>query len=449
MTIKNWLTGLICLGVAVRLLFWFVAQPTVLPDTGTYTDLAHQLLSGDFSNYEGRRTLGYPLLLIVAQSSPYTVWLIQTVAGLAISLCLFYIVHELTGSAALACLIGTTYNLNLTQLSYEAILLPETETTFFVVTTIVALTLFHRRSKNNRPVRSVLLLTGVLAGCAAMTRPQFVFLPIMVGIFASYHSFVARSQWKSAFVRASAVAAPGLLMILAWCSFNYSQIGHFTLSTHTGIGLMEHTIAFAELAPERYRTMRTILVKQRDVHLVETGRHTATWEAVPELKEVMGVSLPDLDRELLRLAAELIVTNPLKYAALVADAWVSFWLVSGPKGLDLIKPPILARVLDRLWRLEQPVLRAINACFLIFVVLAFLSRRFRQMTGWNFILTATSTIVLISSIFQAFLVGVDNTRYGVTVQPLIVLVVITAGYHLFTTRLSLQQSRSVAMQNNL
>ena len=66
---------------------------------------------------------------------------------------------------------------------------------------------------------------------------------------------------------------------------------------------MEHAIAFAELAPDRYRVMRDVLVKHRDLHLAETGRHTATWEAVPELKKVTGLSsLVDLDRELLKLS---------------------------------------------------------------------------------------------------------------------------------------------------
>ncbi len=77
MKIKEWLILLLILGSALRLGFWFIGEPTAFPDTGTYIEVAKQLVSGDFSNYQGRRTPGYPLLLILAQLSPHAVWIIH------------------------------------------------------------------------------------------------------------------------------------------------------------------------------------------------------------------------------------------------------------------------------------------------------------------------------------------------------------------------------------
>ena len=445
MKIKEWLILLLILGSALRLGFWFIGEPTAFPDTGTYIEVAKQLVSGDLSNYQGRRTPGYPLLLILAQLSPHAVWIIQMLAGLAISMCLFYMAYELTGKHGFAFLMGMTYNVNLGQLFFEANLIPETETTLFVTSTAALLALIHRRFRD-RSSGWILILAGTLAGGAVMARPQFVFLPLLLGIFIGYGSLIyARSNWRVALARAVIAAGPGIFMILAWSSFNYFHVGHFTLSTQTGVGLMEHTIAFAELAPERYRTVRDVLVKHRDLHLAETGRYTATWEALPELKKVTGLALPALDKELLKVSTSLIAAHPFRYAALVGDAWVSFWLVSNPKGIEDVKPQVLNELLNWSWRFEHPLLRSINAVFLVFLVVAMLSRRFRQQTNWGFIFTAVSAVAVFSSILQALAVGVDNTRYGVTIQPLVVLIVMTAVYRMWTVRLSLRQDRSLSM----
>jgi hypothetical protein len=234
-------------------------------------------------------------------------------------------------------------------------------------------------------------------------------------------------------------------MILAWSYFNYVQVGRFSLSTLTGIGLMEHTIAFIELAPERYRTMREVLLAQRELHIAQTGRHTATWDAVPELERVTGLSLPALDSELLKMSTNLIAEHPLRYAILVGDSWISFWLVSAPKSLQAIKSAKLMNLLGWLWRLEQPLLRSVNAIFLVFAIAAAVSKRFRELTEWGFILTAISAVALISATLQAFAIGVDNTRYGVTVQALIVLVVITVFYRAFGLCSIWQRDRTLSM----
>jgi len=440
---KGWFTVLLVLGVAIRLGFWFIAEPKPFPDTGTYVELAQQLSSGDFTTYEGRRTLGYPLLLILARYSPNGVWAIQMLGGLAISAYLFYIAYKITDMPGFAFFAGMTYNLNLGQLFFEANLIPETETTFFVASTAALLASIHRRFRDNGPVAWILLVAGFFAGCAVMTRPQFVFLPVLLGIAAGYGSLaVSRSSWRVASARAGLAMGPGIFMILAWSWCNYSHVGHFTMSTQTGIGLTEHTIAFAELAPERYGTLRDVLVKQRDIHLAQTGRHTATWDAIPELKKVTGLRLPDLDRELLKMSAALILEHPLRYAVLVVDAWLSFWLVSDPKGLREVKPIELTEPLVWIWSAEHVALRIINAIFLIFVGMAIFSAGFRRWSQWGFVLTTISAIALVSSILQSLVVGVDNTRYGVTVQALVVLIVITAGYQMLRMRISLRRRLS-------
>src|SRR6266545_5702251 len=169
MSTKAWIGVLLMAGMGLRLGLWIIDEPRAFPDTGTYIAVAKQFLSGDFSGYEGRRTLGYPLLLILARFAPDVVWMIQMLAGLAISVCLFYMAYELTGKHGFAFLMGMTYNLNLGQLFFEANLIPETETTLFVTSTAALLALIHRRCRD-RSSGWILILAGTLAGGAVMAR---------------------------------------------------------------------------------------------------------------------------------------------------------------------------------------------------------------------------------------------------------------------------------------
>jgi hypothetical protein len=271
-----------------------------------------------------------------------------------------------------------------------------------------------------------------------MLRPQFVFLPILLALISFFKNiFSEQSTRKRSLVQACLVAGPGVAVILLWSCFNYFQLGRFTLTTQTGIGLTEHTIAFAELAPDQFGTMRDILIESRDIHIAQTGRHTATWDAIPELRRVTGWSLPKIDGELGKMAVRLIVAHPMKYLALVGDAWISFWLVANPQELEKPKLPATAELIHRVWVIEHLWLRILNGLFLVLTCLVLVSNRWRQRIGWNAGGATLALIVLTSSVVQALLVGVDNTRYSVTVQPLIILVATTAIFNTYRARFAM------------
>jgi hypothetical protein len=263
-----------------------------------------------------------------------------------------------------------------------------------------------------------------------MLRPQFIFLPVVLGAYVIWllrRKVKAERYW--ALASALLVVAPGLVFVLGWSYFNHVYLGRFTLSTQTGVGLTEHTIAFVEFAPQKYSEVKTVLIRYRDAHLARTGRHTATWDAVPELRQRMGVSQAGVDRELFNMSLALIAAHPFRYAALVWDAWVSFWLVSNPPGLRNLSFVSIGGVLSTVWHAEQLVLRAINLSFLIFVSAVTLFQRYRATIDASSILAVA--IIVPSSLLQAILLGVDNTRYGVTVQALIVVVTLIAVHRLY------------------
>src|SRR6266480_3595441 len=181
-TTGRWLAVLLFVGIALRAGLWFGYEPIAFPDTPSYMRVARNLLAADFSTYEGRRTPGYPVVLALAGGAPRGVWALQMLAGLGVSVLLFSLVLSATARPGLAAAVGMTYNLNLAQLFFEANLLSETISAFAIVAFIAALVSARRRLRDPRPCGWLIVGLGVLAGAAVLTRPQFIFLPLVLGI---------------------------------------------------------------------------------------------------------------------------------------------------------------------------------------------------------------------------------------------------------------------------
>lgn len=422
------LLSLLLAGTLIRTGLWFVYEPISHPDSATYFTAAAHIANGDFTGYEGRRTPGYPALIALAGLSPSKVWVLQMLCGLAISTLLFYIGLSATGQPQFAALIGMTYNLNLAQLFFEANLLSETTSTLTIVGVVAALAAVHRRLQARRPISPGLLMLGILGGVATLVRPQFLFLPVLLGALIAYASFaLARSRVWAAVARACLVTAPGLLLVLGWASFNYARVGVFSLTTQLGVGLMAQSLPFIESAPDRYATIRDIYITHRDAKLAATGRQNAEWDAIPELLATTGLPFPALSKELERMSIGLFLRHPFRYGMGVAKAWVDFWLVPNYWRLDRLSSSSLASALRWTWRLEHSIIRLFNAMFLLLFVVGLCSRELRQRIGWQFTLSSIAILILAASIVPALSFWGENARYAIPVQSLVIVVVLIAG----------------------
>jgi len=437
-------------GSLLRLGLWLVYSPVAYPDTGTYMRPAQSILARDFSTYDGRRTPGYPLVLAIAALSADGTWALQMLMGLAISVLLFYVAFVLTRRPGLAALAGMTYNLNLSQLFYEANLLSETTTTFATTGVAALLLISYQRIHDKRRVWPWLLGLGLLTAFATLTRPQFVFLPLLTATLIGYASLgqPGTRVWRSA-GRIGLTFLTSTVLVLGCCWFNYAKVGFFTLSTQTGMFLMEHTLAFVELAPDRYAAIRDIYIRHRDEKVARTGRHTATWDGLPEAMAATGLSLPALSKELTRMSIEMFVRHPIRYATGVAHAWADFWAAPMHWQPAMLRVPLVRRIVGLVWRLEQPILRFANAVFLGLVAVATLSPVLRHRLRWDLGLTTLAAIVLGASLVQALTIWVDNARYGITVQPLVIVIVLSAAHRLTASSESISAADSMAGKGNV
>jgi hypothetical protein len=128
----------------------------------------------------------------------------------------------------------------------------------------------------------------------------------------------------------------------------------------------------------------------------------------------------------------------------VARAWVDFWTVPQIWQLDRVTPAWLGPALDAAWWVEHKLLRLANVAFVALAFVALVSRRARQRVQWDLDMTGISAIILLSSVIQALADYGASSRYEVTVQALVVLVVLEAWRRALdvTTRLALSEGRT-------
>ena len=125
-------------------------------------------------------------------------------------------------------------------------------------------------------------------------------------------------------------------------------------------------MAFIELAPEKYATIKEIYLRQREEKVAESGWQTMTiWRAYPEMLRATGLSYPELSQELTRMSVGLFLSHPGLYAESVARAWVSFWRAPIYWLPDKLQPAAIGSVLEFVWFMERLLLVGINFLFLV------------------------------------------------------------------------------------
>jgi hypothetical protein len=185
-----------------------------------------------------------------------------------------------------------------------------------------------------------------------------------------------------------------------------------------------------ELAPDRYATIRDILLKYRDIQHARLGHYGNTgWLAWPEIRAATGMTIPAASRELQSMSNDLFLSHPVRYARSVALSWIDFWTVPIFWDPGKIVPQEAASALRAIWWVEHKLLRGFNLAMVALVAIVLVSHRARVVSRWDLDMTNISALVLLSSAVQALADYGASSRYLVTTQSLVVLVVLTAFHH--------------------
>jgi hypothetical protein len=351
--------------IVVRLLLWLIYQPVSFSDTPSYRRLAESVSNG-FERYDGTRTPGYPAFLALVGSDK-NVWLVQMAFGVLIALALFYLGWRMSGKAWIGGLLSIAHSANLGQLFFEANLLTETLTTFCLA--IVAVCVYRLLQEGNNLHPGLVFLAGLGAAIALLTRPLFIYLPVLVGL--AFLLFKPGQLFSFHFNRQSLAklglfSIPVLLLAGGWILFIHQRFGDWALTTMTGYHLVQHTGDYFEYVPDEYAELRDTYIHYRDAHIAEYGTQTNTiWEAIPEMSEVSGLNFYDLSRTLAKISVRLILQHPDLYLNNVLQGWWMFWRAPVYWSPEALKVQGLVKPIQVLITIERMLLWIINLAFIV------------------------------------------------------------------------------------
>jgi hypothetical protein len=427
------LSFVILVAVGVRGWLWFSYRPVSYSDTHSYRRLANAIHSPRWNEYDGTRTPGYPLMLAFLGPDE-RVYLAQLAMGLAITLLLFYIGWQVSGKAWLGGAIALAHSLNLGQLFFEANLLTETPTTFWIMLSLagVAFWLYHPER------RSIWLVCGlgITSTAAALTRPLFIYLPFWILIYLLADVLRLKFIFQ-AIKRTIIFLLPVILVFGMWINFIHSRFQDWALTTMSGYHMVQHTGGYFEYVPDKYAALRDTYIKYRDAQIALHGTQAnAIWDAIPEMTEVSGMTFFELNRALERISQQLILEHPDLYLRDCLEGWWMFWRIPFYWSQDSFRWRGMAAVIRPLILIERLILFSGNLLFL------FLSLAAVGLTVWpkkvtprqgliahlqstasslpSFLWCLAGT-VWIASILQTLLDHGDNPRFLVPLQSLVVL----------------------------
>ncbi|MEW6566769.1 MAG: hypothetical protein AB1449_01095 [Chloroflexota bacterium] len=406
-------------GALERLFLWWVYQPIPYPDTGSYQRLAGVLRALTLDGYDGTRVPGYPAFLALLGQDAQKIWLAQMVLGLAISLLLFWMTWRTTAHAWLSAAVALAYDLIPGQLLFEADLLTETLTTFFVVLSLASMVGLRGANRDRRQL-SLTLAAGVASSLAGLVRPLFYILPVWLLPFVwAASGTIGQRIWRSALFCLGPVVLLG-----GWLAYIDNTYGMLSPTTMGGYSLVQHTGNWFEYLPDEYAPIRDTYLRYRDARIAERGNQTNTiWEAIPELSQVSGLGFYDLSRELQRLSILLIREHPGLYLRSAVEGWIAFWKAPVYWQPEAMEPAAARSAFAGLSLLGRAISIAANGLFLLLAAASVVSRRARVRLGVGGHAWMVGGTVLVTSVVQTLVDHGDNPRFLVPLQMAVIYVV--------------------------
>jgi hypothetical protein len=385
-----------------------------------------------FSDLNPARTPGYPVFIEIIQFLndlfSFTPDYLEAIIffqmfflGMINCYLIYALSKILTRSEAFAVFLGLIYNLDYFIIGFEFLVLTET-----LSLTLLGLTLlFYQRIFAGK--RSAPYLAGFFSVCLVLTRPSFAALFIcLAGISGLVH--LRPADRRSEFKKLAGPLAIFLLLnfagIFSWSWRNKIKHDYFGLSTLVPFQLGYFTQHFYW----KYKMGSDAeLDKYMAILIQEKGQpFRVNWRFIEDLK----MSDAEISRILLRLNLKLIKDNPKDYLSLLPRAasdyygysWYWTELHNGKvfeRNRFLIKPFLF------FYHLYTWVYHHLSA-LLIFVliipaVFILASRKKKDLFHLACLLEGTIQYNFLVSIFFTP-GGINNLRYRLPVEPLIVLV---------------------------
>lgn len=414
----------ILLALGIRLFLLFTYQPLYGNDAPSYAALADMIQTGDFSEYNGRRTPGYPLFMLMMNSDNQWIRLAQNMAG-CLSLWLIYGLARrfLPAMANAGLLLFLAISIQFP--FYEAMIQTEALAGLAIVASLCCFAVSGRRPAGR------LLLASAIASLGALVRPHLVIIPPLYGALHLFRSHADRRRLSR---ELAAIALPAAVLIGGWVGFNYAKLSRPTFSTLPRGDLMAHMISYVNDADDKYGSVKQAFVEayaaMKDTVLAADDNRSGYMSfAYAKMGAKGGGTFLETSDVVHDMALDLIRKHPLGYAKNALGAWLRFWRV------HIIVYPECFSGRSRLYDLTMAAWMPIKLGWLAVNVLFFLF-----LPLWPFLpmdadrrhlLSALYALPLAASVSQALTQYYDSARFAVPFQPLVALAVALVAVSLF------------------
>ena len=421
--LKFWLTVVVLVAVVLRVILYLTYPEVSYSDTASYRRSANAILGG-LVEYDGTRTPGYPAFMALL-GPDRAIYMAQLVLGFCITLAWFYMGWKISGKPFFAGLAALAHTLNPGQLLFEANLLTETLSTFWLVLALLGAFIWLEYPKQRN--LGLGLGIGLSISQAALVRPLFLFMPVWLAVFLAF-SFKEKKlkvDWRPLLI----IPVMAALVIGGWMGWVKNRYGVFSLTTMTGYHLVQHTGYYFEDVPDEYAAIRDTYLKYRDARIDERGTQGNTiWAAIPEISEVSGYGFYQLSEVLQQISIRLILTHPWQYLARVLKGWWFFWRAPVYWDVTAISSAALARGLELLILSLRGLMFGANLIFILSSAAALISKRLRKLWSlrpYHWLLAGS---VWATSAVSSLMDHGDNPRFLVPLQTAVVFWVLWLGW---------------------
>ncbi|MBD8389231.1 hypothetical protein H7X66_11260 [Dysgonomonas sp. BGC7] len=410
---NNPVKSIILVGVLVRLLVAVLYQHiTLYPDSDGYIFLADKLLTLDLSGYEGQRSPGYPLLLIIGNSVFGAVF-IQAVIGICTTIVFYRTLLLLNIKDKPALIISLILTCYLPVIFFEMAILTES-VTLFVITSIFYV-YFNIIFKEERRLSFFWLV--LLSLYLVLIKPFYIFLPILLFFFLSFRKMVDKGHIGKYLL----LLLLPLITYLGWSYVNKLNTGYFVPTTYYGFNLAQNCVSFAENTSVEYREIGEVYAKYRDNRISDKEEAMVIWEACPEMEAKTGLSFSDLSNLLYDYSVTTIKMNPLAYLKQVSVSWMDFWKTSFYWEPYSFGVPQANEFIGYIAFAERILLQLVKALFVLLIPYNIIC----DLRKWRFSpQLIISVVVLSASILQALMTYGTNSRFSFPFELLIIVSVV-------------------------
>lgn len=409
---------LIAIEIIFRLILFsiFYTSVTIFPDSEGYLDLAKRVSNFDFSNYNGLRSPGYPLLISFVNSNLYALVFIQFGLGTVTSVFQYKTLTHLGFSKRNSLIFTLFISCFLNVFFFETCVLVETLVLFLMS---VFVYLLSKTSFQNQSLKFDFLISFIL-GYLVLIKSFYIFIPFILLIWL----LLKQPNFKTIFRKSCLILLFPMLAFWSWSYVNKVNIGQFSTSGISGLYLAQNCVYFAEDAPKEFDWISKPYVAYREKSIGENRDVAmAIWYAYEDgAYDKYNLTLPEFSVELGKFAKTAIKENPFAYLKqVITKSWFDFWKPTIYWNYEAFNFKYANKLFLGVWYLQSVLIVLIKAGFVFvfgFQLIQFLKTR-------KFVLEfLLSSIVFSASVLQALATYGTNNRFSFPFEFIMIIIVL-------------------------